>query len=177
MKIIDHAPRVCKDHGPSRGKTIPRPLSALIVDPSADFARRLRDIVAGAGYDVSVHSRFDDARRTLSPGTCPELLLANVRLRSFNGIHLVYLAGSLDGQTRSIVYANPHDAVLAREAQRARAFYERQQFLPLTLDQFLGAALPSSDRRDPAGIGRRGMFRGGRRATDVASFHEALSVI
>jgi DNA-binding NtrC family response regulator len=135
---------------------------------------RLRSIAESAGYGVSAHVRFETARRQLLCGQ-PSAVVTNVRLAAFNGIHLAYLAKSADPNVRALVYARPHDPVLAREAQRVNVFYERQTFLPFSLKGFLEAGLPTSDRRNAILLDRRTVFRSGRRATDVAILHASLA--
>ena len=95
------------------------------------------------------------------------LVVANLRLGAFNGLHLVYLATTLGACVRSIVYTDPHDVAAAREVQRAGAFYETRERLPAVLEGYLGALLPSADRRDSCLSDRRGIFRGGRRCWDL----------
>jgi DNA-binding NtrC family response regulator len=161
--------------GAFRGTSISKALTALIVDQDAEFVSKLRGLVETAGYDVIADTEFRVGRRRLYSGEPPAALIANVRLGEFNGIHLVYLAKKLDENIRALIYGEPHDAVLAREAQRAHAFYQRRQFLPFALGEFLKAGLPAVDRREPDGIDRRTSFRGGRRATDVPYLYVAMS--
>jgi hypothetical protein len=69
---------------------------------------------------------------------------------------------------RFVVYADQQDVLLAREAQRAGAFYEaaRDQ-VHRALAAYLRATLPPHDRRNAHVRDRRGfMFRGGCRCTD-----------
>jgi hypothetical protein len=94
----------------------------------------------------------------------PELLVTNVRLREYNGIHLVMLAPP---STRSIVYMDPEDPVLLREAQAVRAFVESPERLLLSLPSYVRADLHIRDRRELLRFDRRGTARGGRRAADA----------
>lgn len=96
----------------------------------------------------------------------PDVLVTNLRLHAYNGLHLVLLASK--PSTRCLVYAEPDDLVLAREAQRLGAFYERASGLPLVLPAFFNAILPDGDRRDVATLDRRLAFRGSRRRADVS---------
>jgi hypothetical protein len=101
------------------------------------------------------------ARVLLEP---PDLLVTNVRLREYNGIHLVMLASA---STRSIVYMDPEDLVLLREAQRVGAFVESPERLIRSLPSYVGAALRIRDRRELLRFDRRSIARGGRRAADA----------
>jgi hypothetical protein len=97
----------------------------------------------------------------------PDRLVTNLRLSAFNGLHLVHLARANYLKTRSVVYAAPHVVALAHDVQAAGAFYERQERLPHAIASYVINALPSNDRRDPAKLERRRLFRGGRRCTDL----------
>ena len=110
---------------------------------------------------------FQTARRRLME-SAPNLLVTNLCLREFNGLHLVYLAAANQLKTRCVVYANEHDPALARETQSAGAFYERVHRLPYVPRGYAFHVLPPMDRRDPAGVERRLTFRGGRRISDAA---------
>jgi PleD family two-component response regulator len=101
------------------------------------------------------------ARLLIEP---PDLLIANIRLREYNGIHLVMLAPA---STRSVVYMDPEDLVLLREAQKAGAFVESPERLVLALPSYVGSALRMRDRRDLQRFDRRSTARGGRRAADA----------
>ena len=139
----------------------------LFVDDDELFTAQLASIARRAGFEAIKERTFEGARRLLGedpPGT----VVTNIRLRSFNGIHLAWLAHGSKLRLRIIVYADPHDPVLGRESQRAGAFYERQLLLPASLTAYLTATLPPSDRRNPSRFSRRQGFRGGRRAADTA---------
>ena len=148
--------------------------AAVIVDHDPAVVSRLAPLVNGAGCETIVCTRFEHARTLLQSGRTLTALISNLRLGEFNGIHLVYLAKLADPETRALIYAGPHDELLAKEAQRAGAFYQRQSFLMFSLVNFLRSALPVTDRRNAGGADRRTSFRGGRRTTDVASLHFGL---
>ena len=136
----------------------------LLVEPDAK-TRGVLNAAASAFAHVESHSRFDTARARLDR-TLFNFLVTNVRLGAYNGLHLVYLRSPGPGAPRAIVYSDERDPGLAREAQRAGAFYEVGRFLPVTLAAYVTGTLPVLDRRDPAIPDRRGLFRGGRRSWD-----------
>jgi DNA-binding NtrC family response regulator len=145
---------------------------ALIVDGDDLQLSKLRAIARSAGYDVISETSFETARRRLLTSP-PAILIANLRLKSFNGIHLAYLARTAAPQVKVIIYDSQDDAALAREVQRAHAFYERQRFVTASLERYLTEPLPPDDRRDPASTDRRTAFRGGRRSMDLEALHSA----
>lgn len=95
-----------------------------------------------------------------------DLLVTNVRLKAYNGLHLVYLAKLANASVPAIVYDERTNLGLACEVQRACAFYELGHRLPLTLPRYIGAVLPPADRRNPSAFDRRQCPRGGRRLWD-----------
>jgi DNA-binding NtrC family response regulator len=137
----------------------------LIVEPDGTALSIVRS-AATLVADVEACADFVGARARAVTGEF-DFLVTNLRLESYNGLHLVYLALSARSTTRSIVYTEKRDAQLAREVQEAGAFYELRDRVPYVLHAYLRAALPPSDRRNPAFSDRRGTFRGGRRSSDL----------
>jgi hypothetical protein len=96
----------------------------------------------------------------------PDVLVTNLRLRDYNGLHLVLLAKAADRRTVCVVHSNKPDAFLIREAQANGAFFERTERLSNSLGGYLSGPLPDNDRRAPDQVDRRGAARGGRRSAD-----------
>jgi DNA-binding NarL/FixJ family response regulator len=139
-------------------------LRVLLVEPEALARQVLHDAASGVAR-VSARARFSKARTDLRGGAF-DFLVTNVRLGAYNGLHLVYLA-AVDGiSTRSIVYSEGQDLGLALEVQRAGAFYETRECLPVTLTAYLRGVLPVRDRRDPRVDDRPAGVPGGRRRWD-----------
>jgi DNA-binding NtrC family response regulator len=147
----------------------------MIVDPDAAAASHLASLARSAGYEVICHTGFDAARRQLESQVVPNVLVANLRLGLFNGVHLAYLLKLANPSGRAIVFAAHDDLLLAHDVQAAGAFYEREVFLRIALPAYLTAALPLRDRRMPSIIDRREAFRGGRRITDTQSLWEGTT--
>jgi len=133
----------------------------LLVDPSVHSSNEALNVLRLLG-DVDVCRAFSTARERLL-NQPPDLLITNVRLHEYNGLHLVHLATP---HTRCIVYSAHDDLVLAREVQAAGAFYERSMRLSRSLAGYVHGALPTKDRRDVSTIDRRRFPRGGRRSSD-----------
>ena len=83
-------------------------------------------MLSDAGYDVITAATFQDARRILRESP-PDLLIADVRLGSFNGLQLVIGA---QHRIPSIVITGYADAVLEAEARRGGAEYLVKPFNP-----------------------------------------------
>lgn len=139
------------------------PLSVLLVEPDKAFRAALAAVVAPA--HVEAYGQFAEARARQAESPF-DLLVANIRLGPYNGLHLVYEARLSGVTTRSIVYDEGFNVGLAREALIACAFYELRERLPIVLPAYLTARLPVADRRDPRFGDRRRLARGGRRRWD-----------
>ncbi|HZT78456.1 MAG TPA: hypothetical protein VFA27_17525 [Vicinamibacterales bacterium] len=140
------------------------PQRVLLVEPDSRVRRALAATLA-ASATVEAHADFEPARERLDV-SAPDLLVTNLRLRAFNGLHLAYVAQHARLRTRAVVYSDQPEAWMTSEVRRAGAFFELAQRVPIVLRAYLGVQLPPADRRDPARFDRRGIPRGGRRMWD-----------
>ena len=140
---------------------MPATKEILVVDPNAQYLNDAQRVLRLLG-DVEVCADFTAARSRLIARP-PDLLITNLRLQEYNGLHLVHLAKP---KTRCIVYSTHDDPVLAREVQAAGAFYERPMRLARALSGYVQGVLPPTDRRNPSLVDRRRFPRGGRRSAD-----------
>jgi DNA-binding NtrC family response regulator len=134
------------------------------VEPDSTLRATL-GAIAGRVAQVDAARSFQIARTHLQDAAY-DLLVTNARLKDYNGLHLVYLAKLSGSPVRAIVYAERADPGVATEVQRAAAFYEVVDRLPITLPTYIAAALPARDRRDSTAFDRRTFPRGGRRRWD-----------
>ena len=95
--------------------------SALVVQPSLPELLFLLSTLTTTGYDATVADTFKDAKHALA--TPPALLIADIRLGEFNGLHLVMRAVSRWPDLPTIVTATIEDAVLRREAEQLGATF------------------------------------------------------
>ena len=86
--------------------------------------------------DVTACGDFQTARSYILTAP-PDLLITNLRLQAYNGLHLMALAAA----TTCIVSMDPPDAVLARTARAAGAFVETPQRVATTAVSRIGAGL------------------------------------
>src|SRR5688572_15847267 len=137
----------------------------LLVDPDARFRAQLRT-AASDRAEIEMGAGLPEARTRLLAKPY-DWLITNMRLDAYNGLHLVYLATSARLPLRMLVYSeHPADVALAREAQRAGAFFEAKGCMERTIRAYLASSLPEEDRRDAGVRDRRSHFRGGRRCAD-----------
>jgi len=91
----------------------------LVVAPTHDVAERILPSVAG--HDVVVRTDFASARAELDRQP-PDLLISQVRLGAFNGLHLAIRAQGLGLPTQTILIGQ-RDAVLESDARQQHARY------------------------------------------------------
>jgi hypothetical protein len=139
-------------------------ISLLLVDPDVTAAAAIVEALP-ASVDLDVRADFPAARARLHAQP-PRLLITALRLREYNGLHLVYLAARAGLPTRSVIYTEVPDHAAALESRTAGAFYEVRPQLTLSLPSYVSALLPPSDRRDGIRFDRRHLSRGGRRSYD-----------
>ena len=78
--------------------------------------------IASAGHDVVFAAGFEAAVRKLER-FAPDLLVSELRLGGFNGLHLVIRSQSTHPNMRAILLDVMRDPVVAREAERHGAVY------------------------------------------------------
>lgn len=138
----------------------------LLVEPDAVIGEWLRPACERVAR-ATICKDFISARSQLLTAA-PDILVTNLRLGEYNGLHLVLLAAADGSPTRSVVHSNRPDPYLIREAQTIGAFFERTERLPYSLVGYVHFDLPPRDRRTVQRYDRRSAFRGGRRCADVS---------
>ena len=124
---------------------MPNTAQILLVEPHGASREHLHALARVLG-NVESCATFEAARARLMASPV-DFLVTNIRLGAFNGLHLVYLSQSSEGRApRAIVYDDGQNIGLAREAERAGAFYENAKSLPASLAAYLDGALPVRDR-------------------------------
>jgi len=124
---------------PSNETDAPMGPRVLIVDADLMALRAAVIWLREAGYETTAVPTFVEARAALDRGSF-DILVADLRLGAFNGIHLVLLARHRTPGIRAIVTHTPANAPLEDEARRAGA----DEFLvkPLTRAVLLEAVGP-----------------------------------
>jgi DNA-binding response OmpR family regulator len=96
--------------------------SAFVVDDDKFVAALVASWLSKAGYDVKTSGSFAEAKEQILAQS-PPILIVDVRLEGFNGIHLAILARELNPDTRIIVLSGYDDPVLRRDAVALGATY------------------------------------------------------
>jgi DNA-binding response OmpR family regulator len=89
----------------------------LIVDDTPSTLGALSELLTNAGYDVMRASSFEEGRRLAEEGN-PDLLVIDVRLGPYNGLHLVVRERLAHPDRPVILTTGFPDAVLEAEARR-----------------------------------------------------------
>jgi DNA-binding response OmpR family regulator len=121
----------------------------LVVSTNFHQRDQLVRWLASDGYDSVAVGEFKDARLELDAHR-PDLLVSDVKLDAYNGLHLAIWGRGKGLATRSILIGEP-DLVLQKEAERERAAYltpplEQKAFLT-TVASLLSSYNPA--RRSP----------------------------
>jgi DNA-binding response OmpR family regulator len=92
----------------------------LILEDEPSIAAMYAEVLRAAGNDVSVHTSFEEARTELKHEV-PDGLLADVRVKSYNGLHLALLYRSLSPEGVILVVSGLDDPVIRKEAAAIQA--------------------------------------------------------
>jgi len=124
---------------------VPR-ATILLVDDNDSFLSGLTELLRSHDFDVVPHTDFVGAREYLQHHV-PDVLVTDVRLREYNGLHLVWTARARSVSVRAVVYSSHFDPVLEAEASGCGAlFLDKRQVASELLARLAGdAAFVSKD--------------------------------
>jgi len=92
----------------------------LVVDDDRAARAGLVELLQAAGYTVTGAGTFEEATKILATST-PDLLVADVRLAAFNGLHLLHRSRRTHPRMASIVISGYPDPAIEHDAQEAGA--------------------------------------------------------
>jgi DNA-binding NtrC family response regulator len=90
-------------------------------EPGPD-ALRTRELLETSGFGVRVACSFDEAKRMIAEDP-PDVLVTDLRLGAYNGLHLVLRTRVDHPRLASVVVSPFADAALANEAARQNAVF------------------------------------------------------
>lgn len=111
------------------------PFQVLVVDDDETALAGLLELLRDAGHQATGAATFDAARRLLDVGHY-DLLIADIRLRSYNGLHLVRLSRLLHPEMAIILMTGYPERSMEFEASRYGAVYMEK---PIDPRQFMRA--------------------------------------
>jgi DNA-binding NtrC family response regulator len=103
-----------------------------------DYESLLASLISGltaAGVQAKGCRGFEEAKKYLNEHR-PDVLITDVRLGAFNGLHLVLLFKNQQPNGRAIAFSGFDDPVLREEAARCGALFLLK---PLTTDTIISA--------------------------------------
>lgn len=104
----------------------------LVVEADHDGSRQTEATLLSAGYFVTCVSTFEEAKRRLLLAP-PDLVVTDVRLGAYNGVHLLLRARAHYPSMLGIVQDVRHDPVLEDEVRNAGAVYVGKPLAPRSL--------------------------------------------
>jgi DNA-binding NtrC family response regulator len=153
-------------HMHSTGENSPSPsrltatASALVVDPRLGDALSTVALLTAQGFEVTVAETFTKAKERLNLRP-PNLLLTEVRLAEYNGLHLVLRGKAQRPRMAALVMSSFSDPVLQSEAEAMDATF---LIKPLDDRELLAAVARTIFQRDRSEGPVRSPFE--RRASD-----------
>jgi DNA-binding NtrC family response regulator len=120
--------------------------SVLVVEPETATREALLGWLLDAGYRVQGARSFQAGRRILA-ATTPDLLIADLRLGAYNGLHLVISARAVNPALHAIVMTGADDTGLQAEARAVSAGYLVK---PVSREAFVGAVVSALSDRESA---------------------------
>ncbi len=109
----------------------------LVVSGQPQRRQELLSWLTADGYDVEVAAGFPGARSSIDARK-PDLLVTDVKLDAYNGLHLAIWTRGRQLATQTVLIGEP-DLVLQKEAERERTVYltpplDEREFLAVVAD-------------------------------------------
>ena len=105
------------------------PYRILVLDDDEHALEGFVELLRESGYHVTGSATFDGAKRLL--GLEPfDLLVTDVRLRGFNGLHLVMQVRAQNPDTEVIIISGYDEPLIELEASRHNAVFVRKPVMP-----------------------------------------------
>lgn len=105
----------------------------LVANGNPDVRQAFTELLTLAGYHTIAVATFEEARHVLDQAP-PSLLIADLRLGAFNGLHLVLRGRADSPDMAAIVTIDQQDQALKSEARRLGA---QCVIIPVTSKAFL----------------------------------------
>ena len=116
------------------------PFRILVIDDDEHTLSGIVELLRDAGHHVTGAATYDAAKRLLAVSPF-DLLVTDVRLRSFNGLHLVMQSRSDHPDMAVIIITGYDDPLIDLEANRYRAELVRKPIRPAEFQAKVAAAL------------------------------------
>jgi DNA-binding response OmpR family regulator len=122
------------------------PYRVLVIDDDENALSGIVEVLRAAGHHVTSCSTYENAKTLLSVGSY-DLLITDVRLRSFNGLHLVMKVRAESPDMAIVIMTGYDDAMMELEARRYKAEFIRKPIHPNELLDVVGRSLTNVRRQ------------------------------
>ena len=112
------------------------PYRVLVIEDDENALAGIVELLTESGYDVTPAAKYEEAKELLSRGTY-DLLITDVRLRSYNGLHLVMKVREESPDTGVIIMTGYDEPLMELEASRYNAQFVKK---PIKASALLEAA-------------------------------------
>jgi CheY-like chemotaxis protein len=116
------------------------PYRVLVIDDDEHALDGLAELLRNEGYDVTPTASYEEAKTLLAMRGF-DLLVTDVRLRSYNGLHLVKKTRAESPDIGIIIMTAYEDALMELEARRYNAQFVRKPVKPVQFLQAVGQTL------------------------------------
>ena len=104
----------------------------LVLEDDENALAGIVELLTNSGYDVTPASTYEDAKRLLALSTY-DLFVTDVRVRSYNGIHLVAKLRKENPETGIVIMTGYDHPLMELEASRYSAIFVKKPVLPQAL--------------------------------------------
>jgi CheY-like chemotaxis protein len=111
------------------------PYRVLVLEDDENALAGIVELLTASGYDVTPAAAYEDAKKLLALSTY-DLLITDVRLRSYNGLHLVAKVRNESPETGVIIMTGYDEPLIELEASRYSAIFVKK---PVKADALLDA--------------------------------------
>jgi CheY-like chemotaxis protein len=109
------------------------PFRILVIDDDEHALMGMSELLCGQGHDVTAAASYDEAKAALAESMF-DLLVTDVRLRAYNGLHLVMHSRAEHPDMAVVITTGYDEPALALEASRYNAKFVRK---PIAAGEFL----------------------------------------
>jgi DNA-binding response OmpR family regulator len=104
----------------------------LVLEDDENALAGIVELLSESGYDVTPVTAYEDAKKLLALSSY-DLLITDVRLRSYNGIHLVAKLRKESPETAVVIMTGYDEPLIELEASRYNAIFVKKPMKPHAL--------------------------------------------
>jgi DNA-binding response OmpR family regulator len=122
------------------------PFRVLVLDDDPHALEGITELLRDSGYDVTPSSSYQEAKQLMAESV-HDLLITDVRLRSFNGLHLVMQCRREYPDMALMIMTGYDESLMELEASRYNAQFIRKPIKPAEFLAQVGRSLGSVRRQ------------------------------